>query len=245
MAITVTYADDNDGTGGVLTIAGSVSGSTNSVYVSEYTGGNVSRAFRLLGTRSGDGTINYVVAQSGAFLVSVVNNAASVITFSVPQVFRAGDGEPSLHMQVCIALREMILDMALPGVSADPDSHLICKIGAKIQDVIDTDGKCVFYIPTQEGISYLDNTYDSMELPVNIVVTKAAGFDLVIGLADALKARELTHQLFGAVPIPDMPNIHTVDYRPGVINDASQWLQKYDVNVFTLVALTEVAGGIF
>ena len=243
MAITVTYADDNNGTGGVLTIAGSASGSTNYVYVSEYSGGNVDRDVRLLGQRTGDGIIAYVVAQSGPFLVVVLNEASSV-TWSLPQVFRAGDGEESPHMQVCQALREMILDMAMPGLSTDPDSHRITKVGAKIQDVLDASKKCVFYIPTQESISNMDNTYDSVEYPVNVVISRAAAQELTKGLGDVLKARFMTHVLFGSVPIPDLEWVHTVDYRPGVINDASQWLQNYDVSVFTLVAITEISGGI-
>jgi len=244
MAITVTYADDNDGTGGVLTIAGSAGGSSNAVYVSEYAGSNVSRAVRLLATRVGDGTMAYVVAQSGPFLVFVVNQSGSTFSYTAPQVFRAGDGEESPHMQIAEALREMIIDMALPGVSADPSAHRVTKVGARIQDMLDADKKCVFYIPTQEAISYMDNAFDTVEYPVNVVISRVAGQELTKGLADILKARFMTHFLFGAVPIPDLPWVHTVDYRPGVINDASQWLQNYDVSVFTLVGITEVSGGI-
>lgn len=246
MAISLTYVDDNDGTGGILTVSGTTAGvSVNTVYVSEYTGGENNRAFRVLGTRVGDGTVLYVVSQSGPFMVHGVSNTAGVVEFSAPKVFRAADGVDSLHYRVAAAFREMVLAMALPGVTADPDSHLVCKIGARIQDLMDEDKKCVFYIPTQESISYMDNTFDQMEFPVNVVVAKESGQDLVKGLQDTLKARQLTHWMFGAVPIPDLPEVHTVDYRPGVINDASQWAQKYEVMVMTLVALSEQSGGIY
>ena len=243
MAISVSYLDDNDGTGGVLTVAGSSVSSTNYVYASQFAGGNVRREMFQVGSRTGDGVVPYVVTQSGPFLVAVVSEGADV-KWSVPQVFRAGDGVEAPHMQVCVALREMILDMALPGLSANPASHKIAKVGAKIQDVLDTDGKGVFYIPTQESLSYADNTFDAVEYPVNVVMTRSAAQELSKGLGDVLKARFAIHVLFGSIPIPDIPWVHTVDYRPGVINDATQWLQKFDVSVVTLVALTEISGGI-
>ena len=245
MAVALTYVDDNDGTGGVLTVSGSSVGSVNTIYVSEYTGGENGRAFRVLGDRVGDGTVPYVVAKSGPFLAHVVSNAAGVVSFSEPKVFRAADGVDALHHRVAAAFREMVLSMALPGVSTDPDAHLVCKIGARIQDLLDEDKQCVYYIPTQESISYMDNSFDTMEFPVNVVIAKESGQDLVKGFRETLKARELTHWMFGAIPIPDLPEVHTVDYRPGVINDASQWAQKYEVMVMTLVAISEQGGGIY
>jgi hypothetical protein len=238
------YSDRNDNTGGTVTITGSAGGSANTLYVSRFQGTHRNRPFEIAGTRTGNGTIS-VSGESGPFLAYVLNVAGSTVTTSIPKCFRIGDGIRSLHERIVDSVREFILGLALPGVTADPDLHLKAKVGAKLKEVLNGNPDCVYYLPAAETFGVGDNSFDTVLYPVNVVFNRMSGHGLVEGLSNLLKSRELAGQAFSGSPLPDVPEVHTLEIRPGIVIDPSRWELNYDASMMTFVGVSEQAAGIF
>lgn len=80
--VTITVADNADGTGGVATLSGSTGGATNNVYVSA----DSPISFSLAGTRSGDGTVALSLV-AGDYLAYVDSVVGSLSSRSAPYEF--------------------------------------------------------------------------------------------------------------------------------------------------------------
>lgn len=243
MALTITVADNGDGSGAVFTVAGSQPGSANVVWVSRFQGSNAERPFQSAGTRSGDGTVAWG-GEIGCYLATVISTSAGAAAASEPIAFCVTDGTLSLYERVLEAVREFVLALALPGVASDPAKHRVCKIGAKLQELLRTGEEAVYYIPAAESFEYSDNAYATVSLPVNVVLISKSGSTLRGGLRELLLAREDCHLSFDASPLPDVPEIHTVDVQPGAVIDPGNWAQGYDVSVMTFIAKSEQVDGI-
>jgi hypothetical protein len=241
MALDFSYTDDNDGTGGTITITGSNPASTNTLFFSSFLGTNWGRAFESKGGRTGDGAIS-LVAEAGAFCAFIVNSNG---TSSPAKNYRVGDGVEALHYRIARAVREYILSLALPGVETDPNLHVIAKVGAKLEQVLSGSDSCVYYIPEFETYIGGDNSYDTVNFPIVMVTNRKTMKSLDEGLANTMKARELVHRSLPAIPLPDAEEVHTILLQPGVIVDPSKWSNSYDASVFRFIAVSEQLGGIF
>lgn len=83
MAITLTIADAEDGTGGTATISGTAVGSTNTLYRAHFQGlDGVPLAWETVGSRSGDGTIAASTPVRNYYLWYVKNVDGSTTTVS-------------------------------------------------------------------------------------------------------------------------------------------------------------------
>lgn len=240
----VAFSDNQNGTGGVFTISGGSVSDVHTVWVSQFHGRNSGRTFVTAGTRTGNGTVAW--SNNGGCFVGHVSSINGVtLTLSSPITFRVSDGSISLYERFLIAMREYVLSLNLTGVAADPEKHLICKQGAKLQALLQTGSECVYYVPTAEAFSGADNSYASVALPVNVILMTKAGSTMVTGLSDILLAREELHNALMAVPLPDLGGeIHTVDVKPGVAFDPQQWAAGYDVSVLTFIGKSEQVDGL-
>lgn len=234
----ITFADSGNGTGGVVTVSGTSSSAINKLYISRFAGSNRSRTFELAGTRTGDGTIA-VATSTGPFLAILTSATAVEIEFTDPIVFRVTDSEVPLHYRVCEAIREFMLDLALPALPTDPDLHVIAKVGAKFKELIGNNDAIVFYIPTQEGIESASNSDSTVSYPVDVVMHVKSGNTLRANIREIMLSREIAAFSLRAEPLPDLPEIHTVNVQPNLLIDVSKWALNYDVSVITFVALTE------
>lgn len=83
---TLTIADNGDGTGAVVTIAGSTAGSTNQVYTVSRSGGS----WTLGGSRTGNGTVVVTLA-TGGYLVYVLSSLSGGYAISAVSTFSVTD----------------------------------------------------------------------------------------------------------------------------------------------------------
>jgi hypothetical protein len=104
--------------------------------------------------------------------------------------------------------------------------------------------ECVYYIPTQESFSYMDNAYASVAMPVNVVIIRQSASRLKEGMRNIMIAREDFNNAFSVSPLPDLPEVHTVDVRPGPVNDLGAWTQAWDVSILQLIGRSEQIDGI-
>lgn len=243
---TLTFVDNANNTGGTLTVAGS-GGATNSIYTSRYLGTSAQRAFVLSGTMVGDGSIAFA-ATAGPFVGFVVSDNAGLITVSTPIGFRVSDGSLALHKRCAVAIRDFVLSLAIPGLTTDPNLHVVTKVGASLEKVLN-DGvpigtQCVYYIPVLENYTLADNQFDSVRYPVLVVLLTESGQSLVSGLDDTLLYRELIHRGMSACNLLDVPEVHSVVLQPGAIVDPGRWVQNYDASVTTFICQSEQHSGI-
>lgn len=110
---TLSFADDNDGTGGTLTVANSTVGATNTAYVQQLDAtwyGN--EGWVSKGSRTSDGTID-ISCLPGVFLCYVLSTLGAESNVSVPLMFRASDALESIYFQCLEAaqLRIRLLEL--------------------------------------------------------------------------------------------------------------------------------------
>lgn len=114
MAITTTITDSGDGTGGVVAVAGSTIGSTNTLYRAAWDGRMTSYAMTSAGSRVGDG--NIAVATLGYALWQVVSVDGATVTVG-PVVYQNLTAPTSaFHYSILEAVRVVITSLSLDGV---------------------------------------------------------------------------------------------------------------------------------
>ena len=101
--LVLNVADNADGTGATASIAGSVNGTTNTVYYAPYG----STAWVNGGNRSGDGTVSLSITSSGLYWAYVLNDNAGTELTSVPVQFSVTTGADVFGPEE--ALRQLLL----------------------------------------------------------------------------------------------------------------------------------------
>lgn len=238
--VAIAFTDSGNGSGGSMAITGT-GGVSCAVHVSQFHGSNARRPFVVRATRIGDG-VSTVAIPNGCYIAFALTSTGEA---SEPISFRVTDGTDALYYRFLEAVREFVLSLELPGVTTDPEAHVIAKIGARLLEVVsNAKDECVYYIPTQESFRYMDNAYVSVAMPVNVVIIRRSASKLKDGLRNIMIAREDLNLAFGVSPLPDLPEVHTVDVRPGPVTDLGQWSQAWDVSVIQLVGQSEQIDGI-
>lgn len=237
------YTDNNDGTGGVFTINGSAPGDVHEIHASMYAGGSMNPPFVIVANSVGDGVLPVPIAPGPYHALILTQNGAAV-SLSAPIGFRSGSGELALHERCALAIRDYVLALNIPGLPINPAHHVVTKVGAKLEQVIagNVDGVAMYYIPVGEDYRTFDNQFDTVQLPVVIALLRESGQTLARGLSEILLYRELLHRNMSTCDL--LPEIHTVQMRPGAVIDPSRWLNNYDSSVTTLVCHTEQRSGI-
>lgn len=211
---------------------------------SKYAGGAANGPIVPAGSRVGDGVIA-VPLTVGPYHGFVINDDASVITYSAPIGFRVHDANKALHERCAYAIRDFIMGLSIDGVPLDPDLHVVTKVGAKLEQVIrGSDPKqAVYYIPSKESYSRLDNQYDTVRLPVVVALMRESGQQLVGGFSEVMWYREIVHRSMSCCDL-GLPEVHTVEIQPGAVIDPGRWLKNYDTSVTTFSFLSEQPAGL-
>lgn len=243
MPLTLTYADFGNGTGGTVTVAGAATGATVALRTSRFAGTVADTSFVASGSRVGNGTIALQM-EVGGFVAIATATAGSSVDVSQPYFFRSSNGSLALHERILDAIRELVISMALPGLPTLPSLHVKAKIGAKLEQIIEQNPSCVYYLVDRETYRPIDNSYDSVTYPVRVVFNRRDEQTLYSGLSDLLKARMLLHSRLGKCPLAGVGEVHTVRINPGVVIDPSKWLLNYDASVLTFEAVAEQPAGL-
>jgi len=237
----LTAVDNADGTGGSISVTDNVG--TASIYVSRFTGTNASRAFVLAGTVLDEDTLLLPDLENGPYFGIGVNGA----DISLPLGFRITDGVDALHWRLLEAVREYVMSLVLPNVSADPERHAIVKLPYRpdMELAVDTHNEmAVMYFPKPETYQPANNEEDSVAYSVQVLLVRNVGQSLFKGLADLLQDRQLLGQSLSVCPLPDLEEIHTVQVNPGSIVLPEHWLKSYDCSTVVFRALTEQPAGL-
>ena len=238
----LTAVDNGDDTGGSVSLADNAG--TASIYLSRFMGTNASRAFTLAGTIVDNGSLSLPSLETGPYLAVAVNGSE----IATPVGFRITDGAESLHYRLMQAVREYVMSLALPNVSADPERHVLCKLPYRPDLELDVDSHhevAVMYFPRPETYSPASNQEDQVAYSVQVLLVRNLGQNLFKGLADLLKDRQLLGQSLSVCPLPDVPELHTVQVQPGAVVLPEHWSKKYDCSTIVFRGLTEQPAGIF
>jgi hypothetical protein len=240
----LTYVDNGDGTGGVFQVTGGVAGEAHRIMISRYAGGLFNDPWVEIGSRVGDGGVPAVIA-TGPYHAFIVSNNGGADTYSAPIGMRSSDGSPSLHSRCAQAIKDYVIGLSIPGIPADPAHHVVTKVGAKLEQVIDGAAvrSAMYYIPVAESIFPADNQYNTVRFPVVLALLVESSQTLARGLGDILRFREIVEQSLAICDL-GVPEIHTINFQPGAVVDPSRWLQGYDSSVLTLVCVTERRAGL-
>lgn len=245
MSILLSYADTGDGTGGVISLTGSVAGSNNQLYAAKHAGGMGFAPYALAGSRVGDGVIAVTLTE-GPYHCHILSNDSGTLSHSVPLSFRVHSEKLSVQERTAWAIRDFVLGLNLAGVPTDPASHVVAKVGAKLETVLrnaDPD-EAVYYLPAPEGYRVADNAYNSIRFPVVVSLLKRSRQTLSKGFTDVLRYREKLQGSISACELADVPEVHTIDFQPGAVIDPAQWLDDFDASNLTIVCTAELPAGV-
>lgn len=237
MAITGTWADTGDGTGGTFTVAGSTGGSTNTLTKSLWSGSTGTLSFTAAGSRSGDGAIS-VSAAVGTYVFKLVNSVASETVL----VYGAVTGGASASAQAVVyramvQMQTQILALGLSGITST--NVLIRHLPRLLESTTDPNpliAICAAPLPEKDE-SYLTST-DHIGYPVLVACIAAQNKHLTNNLNRNLLWREKIRREFCFQGLVGIPEIAYCKMEPqAMINPA--WFDKnayYSAQIFRLVS---------
>ncbi len=203
MAVSVT--DLQDGTG----ITATSSGNATAVLYAGLTGSGVALAEIADITGNGSQTVSLGAgAYVGVWLVDSV--------WQEPFRFRVTEAAQGIHEQCLNAIRDILIDGALPGYPTDPAKYQIHKRPLRSLAEFGSPLHGVHLWPVPETFSQTDNVRNGVTFPVQVVLVRGndGGNEINSGW---IRSREMIFQLFPRQPLTAVPEIHTVTIRPGAI----------------------------
>jgi hypothetical protein len=222
-APTFTVADNGDGSGGVVTVAGSTPGSTNTFLAAPWSGGFAAAAFVSQGSRTGDGTLN-ISPGTGYFWGLVRSEKSGQSTDSAVRGFQITSAAQAVYYRCLAAVAARIQTLGLAGVAGSsvvvrktPWNRRLTKPG-------------VFVTPTREAsFAAATNLRDSVPYGVQITIVRAANEDLSGGLDTALAWREQIARALRQNTLAGVDEVYTVELEPGPVLDSASFGEQYDV----------------
>lgn len=112
---TLAVADNGNGTGGVATISGATSGTTNTVYVAVWNGQQGSFSFVSAGSRIGNGTVTLALAVGWYWGFVRSSDGTNQADSAVMVQFALTDEIDSVYWDILCAVRDQIVSLALSG----------------------------------------------------------------------------------------------------------------------------------
>lgn len=237
---TLSLVDNADGTGAVATVGNATVGTTNTIYVADWSGGMVGATFASKGSRTGSGTISVSVLD-GHHWAYVVSASGPDIAVSLVQGFRTTSGADAIYFQILEAVQAKIDALAFNSI----DKLLIDSVTEQITTYVSkfpwnrNDMRRGIHItPTRETIERVVNSSDDFAFGVQVTVVQASNQDLTTGIEEEM---ELRQRLIGAFqptptqePLAGVSDVFDVVIEPGPVFDPSSFLNQHDVQALLL-----------
>jgi len=242
---TAIITDNANDTGVSITLSG-VS-ATASVKACRYLGDPVNNQFSEIYSSDSDVVNESVTLATGSYLAVVVDDGVVTGPFG----FRVTNGSLGIHERVTQAIREHVLALNLASFPGDSESHKTHKrpkntfkeltewsgIGRKNQSNING----VHYWKRPERVRQIMNTRQEVIYPVEFVLVRSGRGDNRSS-GDWTHDRELFIQSFPACPFLGVPEVQSVNFRPGVIySDAGPMVDVQSMQVLCICELDSVA----
>lgn len=230
MAITLTVADNADGTGAVATIAGSAGGTTNTVYAQLVDAtGLRSPTFTSVGSRSGDGTVNLTLAPA-YYWAHVSNLSGSTTTVSNMAYFAVTDAT------------EAVLERCLDAVKARLEGLVMAgQLNARVYDQTVLNDKVVQYpavilsleqeVEQQPGIL---TGRDDIGYGIRLAVVDRIDADYTAKRATLLMWRQQIFRALRQQRLAGVTEVYQVKIEPGPVVDWNA-AQGYQYHVSSMV----------
>lgn len=233
-APTLSFADNADGTGAVVTIAGSAAGSTNTVYVADWTGGFIPAAYVSRGSRTGDGTVSLAIANGyhWGYVSSATTGGMSV---SAVYGFRSTSGAVSVFEQCLNAVLAKMQSLTLTGLAAA--NMKISKFPWRRILPTPADGGAVIS-PLRDSLQPVTSGQNDLAYEVLVTIWKPANQDLTANITNHLNWRQTAMDAFqvvsGQAALAGVSGIYNVEVIPGIVFDEASFMGQYDAEQFTL-----------
>jgi hypothetical protein len=230
----LSVVDGGDGSA-VATITGGTPTATHTVYAASVSDPSAEPV--EVGSRTGNGTVSFSLA-SGVYYAYAIASLHSQSAASAAAIFRVTDGEKSLHWQICKAVQDELLLLALPGIPAD--KVLLRKHLLRCVSQIGAAGAIVGPIP--ETLRPIDNGRDEVGYGVLILIAKATDqslgpdeeFDSELGWRETVQ-----NALSEGGLATSIPEVKRVQVTPGSLNLPGAFASNYDAHVLRLVAYVD------
>ena len=243
----LSVADNGDGSGGVATVSGSDSGTTNVIYTEPYAGAISSGSWTSSGGTTGDGTADLSLPVGWYFGFVSSTGSGGAVSISELVYFDLNSGTVSVHYQCLEAVQAAIQAAVLVATG----SVLIKKLA--VDRSLKDQGVTLPAIILSPGTETMDRNagvvgFDDVVYPVQVVTAQADNQEstLASGLSLWLKTRQNLARGFRQQPqsvrtmAPTINNVW-VDPRQPVVPEA--WKQNLLVSILNLNFLSREPRG--
>lgn len=237
MPLTITIADNLDGTGAVATVAGSTAGSTNVVTVWGHSGAVGGLTSQATGSRTSDGTVALSLS-NGAHFAICVSTLAGVSTVSSPVYFHSTTAGDSILWRILQVTYATLQGMTLSGYSASDVYVSKLPFDPKSPGA---NQKRITIHPTREAIERKLNSHDDYTFPVMVAMIWPSNQDATTNQRIELNNRQLVENAFKITPTKDVwggagtvPEVQDCIVVPGSVVLPEAFAQQLDVGAVVL-----------
>lgn len=242
MPTTITFTDQEDGTGVTVTIAGGGAGDLHEIYTQAFSGGlGSSGTWTKAGDRTGNGTVDLVLTNGHYFgYVLTDGHEAHPVEY-----FVSTGGTTSVHYRCLEAVKARILLCDLQDLA---DASVIIRQLPSDRGFDDGEYTLPGIVISQIGVenqspSEGTNIRDDVQYPVTITILAAGNQDLVTNQEKYLKWREQINRALRNQRLTGVDEVYRVTVTPGPITSPNAaWNNYYHSQLIIRCVSREIRG---
>lgn len=227
MTLTLSISDNQNGTGGVATIAGSQSAAMNVVWVQAVSGELGTGNWSPLASRTGDGAIGIdsAIGYYWAYCASTLSGSTTISNLCYFQLTQASD--PVLY-RCLLATQARIQSLALEGLSAD---NIFVQTVANDRNCAPSDSQlpCIQLSPVgREEMHAADatNLRDTVAYSILVAILAADNLDQTSGFSQKLTWRQAIARAFRNQPLPGVDEVFQCEVSPEEVVSAEAFFRR-------------------
>lgn len=229
---TLTLADSGNGSGAIATVAGSTSGSTNTIYATQWAGGFINQAYTSYGSRTGDGAVSLALGLGYWFVYCGSTKSGLDGANSLVSGVRVTDGAAALFNQCCDAIVAKIQALSLPSPWL-PANVLKVKFPWTRTLIQGTVSAGIWVSPVSDQIKQSLNQSDDWGEAVQITAAQISNTVLTTGLpAHLLCRQQIVDALLpvaGQSALAGVTDVYNVVIESGPVIDQASFQMQFDV----------------